>query len=44
MIGNDIQTKVFFAQARLKHVKKEQAKWAKEAKKLRDFIKENKEK
>tara|TARA_B100000902_G_scaffold390287_1_gene438956 strand:+ start:733 stop:867 length:135 start_codon:yes stop_codon:yes gene_type:complete len=44
MIGNDKQTKVFFAKARLKHVKKEQKKWAAEAKRLRDFIKENKEK
>jgi hypothetical protein len=44
MIGNTVETKVFFAEARLKHVKREQKKWAQEAKKLRDFIKQNKEK
>jgi|TARA_R100000081_G_scaffold67011_2_gene34672 hypothetical protein len=41
MIGNDTQTKVFFAKARLKYVKKEQKRWATEAKRLREFIKKN---
>ena len=44
MIGNDTFTKVFWAKARLKHVKSEQKKWAKEAKRLKDFIKNNEEK